>query len=46
MLLTLAVAASIAIENSRLYEESRRRERWLTAGSEVNEQSDVRLPPG
>ncbi|MEV3931455.1 MULTISPECIES: GAF domain-containing protein [unclassified Streptomyces] len=35
VLLTLAVAASIAIENSRLYEESRRRERWLAAGSEV-----------
>ncbi|MFE2022343.1 GAF domain-containing protein [Streptomyces sp. NPDC059499] len=35
ILLTLAVAASIAIENSRLYEESRRRARWLAAGSEV-----------
>ncbi|WP_329211844.1 sensor histidine kinase [Streptomyces sp. NBC_01708] len=35
VLLTLAVAAGIAIENSRLYEESRRRERWLAAGSEV-----------
>ncbi|KPC84040.1 GAF domain-containing protein [Streptomyces sp. NRRL S-4] len=35
VLLTLAVAAGIAIENSRLYEESCRRERWLAAGSEV-----------
>ncbi|MBM7440245.1 GAF domain-containing protein [Streptomyces sp. HB132] len=35
LLLTLAVAAGIAIENSRLYEESCRRERWLAAGSEV-----------
>ncbi|MFF8843362.1 GAF domain-containing protein [Streptomyces sp. NPDC015127] len=32
---TLAVAAGIAIENARLYEEARRRERWSTAGSEV-----------
>ncbi|MFF5900843.1 GAF domain-containing protein [Streptomyces argenteolus] len=35
VLLTLAVAAGIAIENSRLYEESCRRQRWLAANSEV-----------
>ncbi|MEV2245689.1 GAF domain-containing sensor histidine kinase [Streptomyces sp. NPDC049970] len=35
VLLTLAVAAGIAIENSRLYEESRNRARWLAASSEV-----------
>ncbi|WNI27114.1 GAF domain-containing protein [Streptomyces sp. ITFR-16] len=31
---TLAVAAGIAIENARLYEEGRRRQRWLAASSE------------
>ncbi|MEV7281640.1 GAF domain-containing protein [Streptomyces sp. NPDC093111] len=30
---TLAVAAGIAIENARLYEEGRLRQRWLAAGS-------------
>ncbi|WP_223766512.1 sensor histidine kinase [Streptomyces huiliensis] len=35
VLATLAVAAGIAIENARLYEESTRRERWLRAGAEV-----------
>ncbi|MET7581708.1 sensor histidine kinase [Streptomyces microflavus] len=32
---TLAVAAGIAIENARLYEEGRIRERWLTASSDL-----------
>ncbi|NEB36203.1 GAF domain-containing sensor histidine kinase [Streptomyces sp. SID14515] len=32
---TLAVAAGIAIENARLYEEARLRERWLAASSDV-----------
>ncbi|MFI0016002.1 sensor histidine kinase [Streptomyces griseus] len=32
---TLAVAAGIAIENARLYEESRLKERWLAASSDV-----------
>ncbi|WP_031003439.1 GAF domain-containing sensor histidine kinase [Streptomyces sp. NRRL F-5727] len=31
---TLAVAAGIAIENARLYEEGRRRARWLAASSD------------
>ncbi|MFE1473765.1 GAF domain-containing protein [Streptomyces cyaneofuscatus] len=31
---TLAVAAGIAIENARLYEEGRQRERWLAASSD------------
>ncbi|MFJ8017762.1 GAF domain-containing protein [Streptomyces sp. NPDC096339] len=35
VLSTLAVAAGIAIENARLYEEARLRQRWLTAGSDV-----------
>ncbi|MFE7121393.1 GAF domain-containing protein, partial [Streptomyces sp. NPDC057654] len=35
VLTTLAVAAGVAIENARLYEEARRRELWLGAGAEV-----------
>ena len=35
VLLALAVAAGVAIGNARLREESRRRERWLVAGTEV-----------
>ncbi|MEU6912804.1 sensor histidine kinase [Streptomyces olindensis] len=35
VLSTLAVAAGVAIENARLYEETRLRERWLRASSEV-----------
>ncbi|MEU3465383.1 GAF domain-containing sensor histidine kinase [Streptomyces sp. NPDC006733] len=35
VLATLAVAAGVAIDNARLYEESRRRERWLQATAEV-----------
>jgi signal transduction histidine kinase len=31
----LATAAGVAIENARLYEEGRRRERWLEASSEI-----------
>ncbi|MFD8598971.1 GAF domain-containing protein [Kitasatospora sp. NPDC059646] len=33
---TLAVAAGVAIDNARLYEEAQRRERWLTATAEIN----------
>lgn len=32
----LATAAGIAIENARLYEEARRRERWLEASAEIS----------
>ncbi|MFF2848841.1 GAF domain-containing protein [Streptomyces sp. NPDC058001] len=35
VLSTLAVAAGVAIENARLYEEARRREEWLRAGAEI-----------
>ncbi|GAA4580175.1 two-component system sensor histidine kinase [Planotetraspora phitsanulokensis] len=35
MVTTLAGAAGVAIENARLYEESRRRELWLEASSQV-----------
>ncbi|MGW0750500.1 sensor histidine kinase [Streptomyces sp. NPDC002587] len=35
VLSTLAVAAGIAIENARLFEELRLRERWLAASSEI-----------
>ncbi|KPI30591.1 GAF sensor signal transduction histidine kinase [Actinobacteria bacterium OV320] len=33
--LTLAVAAGVAIDNARLYAESRLRERWLRANAEI-----------
>ncbi|MFL6053908.1 MAG: GAF domain-containing protein [Actinoallomurus sp.] len=32
----LATAAGVAIENARLYQEARRRERWLQASAEVS----------
>jgi signal transduction histidine kinase len=35
LLVALATAAGVAIENSRLYEEARMRQRWLAAGAEV-----------
>ncbi|MDH2427364.1 GAF domain-containing protein [Sphaerisporangium sp. TRM90804] len=35
IVVALATAAGVAIENARLYEESRRREAWLQASSEV-----------
>jgi signal transduction histidine kinase len=35
LLLALATAAGVAIENSRLYEESRRQQRWQAASAEV-----------
>ncbi|MFF5860269.1 GAF domain-containing protein [Streptomyces sp. NPDC012751] len=36
VLATLAVAAGVAIDNARLYEESRLRERWLLANAEIS----------
>jgi len=35
VLVALAAAAGVAIENARLYDEARRRQRWLTASAEV-----------
>ncbi|MEO6712419.1 MAG: GAF domain-containing protein [Mycobacteriales bacterium] len=35
IVVALAAAAGVAIENARLYEESERRQRWLTAGSDI-----------
>ncbi|MFJ4989815.1 GAF domain-containing protein [Streptomyces sp. NPDC088732] len=35
MLSTLAVAAGVAIDNARLYEEARSRQRWLEANAEI-----------
>ncbi|MEU8246646.1 GAF domain-containing protein [Nonomuraea sp. NPDC048916] len=35
IVIALATAAGVAIENARLFEESRRRETWLQASSEV-----------
>lgn len=32
---TLAVAAGVAIDNARLYEEARRQQRWLSASAEI-----------
>ncbi|WP_330234930.1 sensor histidine kinase [Streptomyces sp. NBC_00566] len=42
VLSTLAVAAGVAIDNARLYEDSRLRERWLLANAEITH----RLMPG
>lgn len=38
LVVALAAAAGIAIENARLYAETRRRERWLQASAEVTGQ--------
>ncbi len=35
ILLALAAAAGVAIENARLYDEARRQQRWMTATAEV-----------
>lgn len=35
IVIALATAAGVAIENARLFEETRRREMWLTASSEI-----------
>jgi signal transduction histidine kinase len=35
LLVALAAAAGVAIDNARLYEEARRQERWLRATSEI-----------
>jgi signal transduction histidine kinase len=38
VLVALAAAAGVAVENARLFEQSRTRERWLAASAEINEQ--------
>src|SRR5215211_5052277 len=38
LVLALAATAGIAIENARLYEESRRRQEWLSASGEISRQ--------
>ena len=43
--LALAAAAGVAIENARLYEDTRRRQRWLEAGLEVSDQLSSALFP-
>ena len=35
VVIALAAAAGVAVENARLYDEARRRERWLQASTEV-----------
>jgi len=35
LLVALAVAAGVAIENARLYDEARRQQRWMSASAEV-----------
>ena len=42
----LAAAAGVAIENARLYEDTRRRQRWLEAGLEVSDQLSSALFSG
>jgi signal transduction histidine kinase len=38
LVMSLAVTAGVAIENARLFEESRRRQEWLQASAEVTRQ--------
>jgi len=42
----LAAAAGVAIENARLYEEARRRQRWLQASAEVTHRLLSGADPG
>ncbi|MFE1800333.1 GAF domain-containing protein [Streptomyces sp. NPDC059517] len=44
VLSTLAVAAGVAIENARLYEQVRLRERWLAAGAEITSELLSNVP--
>jgi signal transduction histidine kinase len=37
VLTALAAAAGVAVENARVFEQSRTRERWLAANAEINE---------
>jgi signal transduction histidine kinase len=38
VLTALAAAAGVAVENARLFEQSRMRERWLAANAEINDE--------
>lgn len=44
--IALAAAAGVAIENARLYEEARRRQRWLEAGMDVSGRLMAANPEG
>jgi signal transduction histidine kinase len=46
VVVALAAAAGVAIENARLYEESRRRQRWLQANAEVTRRLLSGAQPG
>nr|WP_222109253.1 GAF domain-containing protein [Streptomyces cupreus] len=46
VLSTLAVAAGVAIDNARLYEDSRLRERWLQANAEITHSLMSGAEPG
>jgi signal transduction histidine kinase len=46
VVVALAAAAGVAIENARLYEEARRRQRWLQASAEVTRRLLSGTPPG
>lgn len=46
LLVALAAAAGVAIDNARLYEDARRQERWLRASGEVTQQLLSGTPAG
>ncbi len=46
LLVALAAAAGVAIDNARLYEEARRQQRWLRAVSEVSQRLLSGVAPG
>ncbi len=46
VVVALAAAAGVAIENARLYEEARRRQRWLQASAEVTRRLLSGTEPG
>jgi signal transduction histidine kinase len=46
VLVALAAAAGVAIENARLYEEARRQQRWLSATAEVTKHLLSGAEPG
>lgn len=46
LLVALAAAAGVAIDNARLYEDARRQERWLLASAEVTQQLLSGIPAG